>query len=55
MQNVAAISDVLKPFGARSMRCYPVSTRINRVSNDDEERSKPVEVGEVQNHLFQSR
>jgi putative SOS response-associated peptidase YedK len=55
MQNVAAISELLKPHDASQMRCYPVSTRINRVSNDDEECSKPVEVVEVQNHLFPSR
>src|SRR5271156_4930057 len=27
MQNVAAISELLKPYDARLMRCYPVSTR----------------------------
>ena len=26
MQNVAAISELLKPYDARLMRCYPVST-----------------------------
>ena len=35
MQNVAAASELLKPFDARLMRCYPVSTRINHVANDD--------------------
>ena len=30
------------------MRCYPISTRINRVANDDEECSAPVELAEVQ-------
>jgi putative SOS response-associated peptidase YedK len=52
MQNVAAISELLKPYDARLMRCYPVSTRINHVANDDEECSRPVEVAEVQNRLF---
>jgi putative SOS response-associated peptidase YedK len=55
MQDVAVISELLKPYDASQVRCYPVSTRINRVSNDDEECSKPVEVVEVQNHLFPSR
>jgi putative SOS response-associated peptidase YedK len=55
VQNVAVISELLKPYDASQVRCYPVSTRINRVSNDDEECSKPVEVVEVQNHLFPSR
>jgi len=36
MQNVAAASELLKPYDARLMRCYPVSTRINSVANDDE-------------------
>jgi putative SOS response-associated peptidase YedK len=29
MQNVAAISELLKPHDASQMRCYPVSSRIN--------------------------
>lgn len=37
---------------ARLMRCYPVSTRINHVANDDEECSRPVELAEPQNRLF---
>lgn len=49
MQNVAAISELLKPFDARPMRCYPVSTRINHVGSDDEECSRPVVVAESHN------
>jgi putative SOS response-associated peptidase YedK len=52
MQNVAAVVDLLKPYDARLMRCYPVSTRLNSVANDDEECSAPVEVAEVQDRLF---
>jgi len=52
MQNVAAISELLKPYDARSMRCYPVGTRINHVANDDEQCSRRVEVVDVQNPLF---
>jgi hypothetical protein len=37
MMNVAAASERLKPYDARQMRSYPVSTRINRVVNDDPE------------------
>src|SRR5208282_4401514 len=51
-QNVAAISEVLKPYDARLMRCYPVSARINHVANDDAECSRPVEVADTQNRLF---
>jgi putative SOS response-associated peptidase YedK len=52
MQNVAAISELLKPFDPSLMRCYPVSSRVNHVANDDEECSRPVELAETQNRLF---
>jgi putative SOS response-associated peptidase YedK len=52
MQNVAAISELLKPYDARSMRSYPVSTRINHVTNDDDECSRPVELAQIQDQLF---
>ena len=52
MQNVAAISELLKPYDARLMRCYPVSTRINRVANDDEACSAPSELAQIQDRLF---
>jgi putative SOS response-associated peptidase YedK len=49
--NVAAASELLTPFDARLMRCYPVSTRINHVANDDDECSAVVEP-QTQNRLF---
>ena len=53
MTNVAAASELLKPYDAQTMRCYPVSTRINSVANDDEECSAPVmEVAQTQDRLF---
>jgi putative SOS response-associated peptidase YedK len=52
MTNVAAASEMLKPYDARLMRCYPVSTRINHVANDDEECSRPVELAQIQARLF---
>jgi putative SOS response-associated peptidase YedK len=52
MTNVAAVSELLKPYDARLMRCYPVSTRINHVANDDEECPRPVEPAQTQNRLF---
>ena len=52
MQNVAAISELLKPYDARLMRAYPLSTRINHVANDDADCSQPVEVTEAQDRLF---
>jgi putative SOS response-associated peptidase YedK len=51
-QNVAAVSQLLKPYDARLMRCYPVGTRINHVANDDEECSRPVELVHPQDQLF---
>jgi putative SOS response-associated peptidase YedK len=52
MQNVAAISELLKPLDARLMRCYPVSSRVNHVGNDDEECCRHVEPMQAQNSLF---
>jgi hypothetical protein len=34
------------------MRCYPVSTRINHVANDDAECSRPMEIAEAQDRQF---
>jgi putative SOS response-associated peptidase YedK len=52
MTKVEAVSDLLRPFDARLMRCYPISTRINRVANDDAECSRPVELVQTQDRLF---
>jgi putative SOS response-associated peptidase YedK len=51
-RDASAASDLLKPFDARLMRCYPLSTRINSVVNDDEECSAPVEIAQIQSSLF---
>ena len=52
MQNVAAISELLKPYDASQMQLYPVSSRVNHVTNDDEECSRRVEITEAQDRLF---
>ena len=52
MKDVIADSDLLKPFDARRMQCYPISTRINHVANGDEECSAPVALAQIQNQLF---
>jgi putative SOS response-associated peptidase YedK len=52
MTDVQVVSELLKPYDAKVMGCYPVNTRINHVANDDEECSRPVEIAEVQNQLF---
>jgi putative SOS response-associated peptidase YedK len=52
MRDVSAASELLKPYDARLMRCYPVSTRINSVVHDDEACSAPVKPARIQNRLF---
>jgi putative SOS response-associated peptidase YedK len=48
MKDVDAVSELLNPYDARKMRCYPVCSRINHVANDDEECSKPIDLGKIQ-------
>jgi len=52
MQDLPAVSELLKPYNARLMRCYPVSTRINHVANDDEACASRVNLAEIQTRLF---
>jgi putative SOS response-associated peptidase YedK len=52
MTNVQVVSELLKPYDSRLMRCYPLSSRINHVANDDEECSRPAVIADPQNHLF---
>jgi len=40
--DVAAVSEMLKPYDARVMRSFPVSSRVNHTANDDAECSVPV-------------
>jgi putative SOS response-associated peptidase YedK len=54
MHDMNAVSDMLKPFNARLMRSYPVSSRVNHVANDDEGCSMPVKLDETQKNLFPS-
>jgi putative SOS response-associated peptidase YedK len=55
MKNASVVSELLKPFDARMMRCYAVSTRVNNVQNDDEECTKPIKPTiEPQRQLFAS-
>ena len=50
--DVSEASELLKPYDARQMRCYLVSTRINSVVHDDEACSAPVEIAQTQDRLF---
>jgi putative SOS response-associated peptidase YedK len=52
MQNVGAITELLKSYDARSMRSYPVSTRLNNVANDDAECSVAADIAMPQSDLF---
>ena len=52
MQDASAASELLKPYGAQLMRCYPISPRVNHVANDDEECCAPVAIAQVQQSLF---
>ena len=52
MKDVSVASELLKPYDARLMRCYPISARINHTVNDDEECSAPVELAKIQARLF---
>ncbi len=50
MRDVETVADMLKPYDARLMRGFPVSSRINSVVNDDAACSERVE--EMQSSLF---
>jgi putative SOS response-associated peptidase YedK len=52
MTDVHVVSELLKPYDPRLMRCYPISTRINHVANDDAECCQPVELALTQTRLF---
>jgi len=52
LRDVTTASELLKPCDAQLMRCYPISTRINHVANDDQECSAPIELAQIQNSLF---
>ena len=52
MTDLKRVSEMLKPYDAQSMRCYPVSPRVNHVANDDAECSTPVKLAQVQGGLF---
>jgi putative SOS response-associated peptidase YedK len=50
--NSETVLDCLKPFDARLMRKYPVSPRVNRPENDDEECAREVPIIEADLTLF---
>ena len=52
MRDAEAASELLEPCDGRLMHCYPVSTRINHVPNDDAACSAPMELTRIQGRLF---
>jgi len=50
MKDERVVSEFLKPYDARLMRCFPISTRINFAANDDPECCAPIV--QAQNRLF---
>jgi len=50
--DTTAVSGFLKPFDARLIHCYLVSSRINRDANDDAECRAPVEITQPQASFF---
>jgi putative SOS response-associated peptidase YedK len=52
MKDMGAARDLLKPYDARLMRSYPVSSRVNSVVNDDAACSAPVKLAQTQARLF---
>jgi putative SOS response-associated peptidase YedK len=48
----ARVADLLKPFDARLMRCFPVSNRVSRIENDDAEFAREVSPKESTPTLF---
>jgi putative SOS response-associated peptidase YedK len=50
--NVALVADTLKPFDSRLMKKWPVSTRVNRAENDDQECSQEVSIANTAQSLF---
>src|SRR5882724_752897 len=43
----ARVADCLKPFDARLMKKYPISTRVNRAENDDQECAREVQIASI--------
>jgi putative SOS response-associated peptidase YedK len=52
MQDAERAVCLLKPYDASRMRRYPVSTRVNLVTNDGSECSAPVELPATTGLLF---
>jgi len=52
MTKVEVVTELLKPYEASWMRCFPVSNRVNQAQNDDAECATPIALAHPQGHLF---
>ena len=52
VKDATFVSECLKPFDARLMKKYPVSTRVNRADNDDPECAREVPLANTVQTLF---
>ena len=52
IMDAKAVLDCLKPFDASLMKKYPVSSRVNRPENDDEECAREVPIEKTPMTLF---
>jgi putative SOS response-associated peptidase YedK len=50
--NAALVTETLKAFDPRLMKKYPISTRVNRAENDDEQCSQEVSIANTAQLLF---
>jgi putative SOS response-associated peptidase YedK len=48
MKDAEAAAEMLRPYDANAMSCYPIKTRINSVANDDKECAARVELAQMQ-------
>jgi putative SOS response-associated peptidase YedK len=52
MRDVAVVTECLKPFDPKLMKKYPVSTRVNRTENDDQECVREIPIASPALRLF---
>jgi putative SOS response-associated peptidase YedK len=52
MTDAAQVADCLKPFDPKLIRKYPVSSRVNRTENDDQECAREVSIEGTTQTLF---
>jgi putative SOS response-associated peptidase YedK len=48
MTSTPVVSELLKPYDPLCMRCYPVSSRVNQVHNDDADCAAPIALSSSQ-------